>query len=318
MRDIINSALAAGGLETVEAVTSQAWIETWKKSKAGSVTLRTKWKFDQRANEWLRFLGPKADKTLEMVTKDDAVAYRDHLAHQGLSAQTANHAVKLLRGIHEEALRQGHISRNPFAGVGRLKEDTEGTRREPFTQREVAKLIEAADGDWRGLIILAGTSALRLMDAARLKWSSIDLETGWIRIKTSKTGAKLMLPIHDDLAAWLKTQPRGIGQAPLFPALAEKGGAGKSGLSMCFRRLMNRAGVSAGVAREGEGRGRTTARKSFHSLRHFAASQMAQGGVRNEIARSITGHSDTASHEGYITADADALRSAVNTIRLSA
>ena len=87
---------------------------------------------------------------------------------------------------------------------------------------------------------------------------------------------------------------------------------------MQFKRLMERAKVGAGVAREREGRGRSTCRKSFHSLRHFAATQLAQNGVRAEIARAITGHADEESHAGYINADVDTLRRAVNAIKLTA
>jgi integrase len=119
---------------------------------------------------------------------------------------------------------------------------------------------------------------------------------------------------------WLKKQQRGIGAAPVFPSLIHKSGAGKSGLSMAFKRVMVRAKVLAGVARQAKdgGRGRTTSQKSFHSLRHFAATQLAAAGVRAEVARQITGHTDAETHANYINADIDALRSAVKSIRLSA
>lgn len=35
----------------------------------------------------------------------------------------------------------------------------------------------------------------------------------------------------------------------LFPSLAGKSGGGRSGLSMAFKRLMEKAGVEAGIAR---------------------------------------------------------------------
>jgi integrase len=56
---------------------------------------------------------------------------------------------------------------------------------------------------------------------------------------------------------------------------------------MAFKRLMERAEISAGVAREAKekSRGRMTSQKSFHSLRHFAATQLASNGVRADIAR---------------------------------
>lgn len=319
-REIINDLLNAAGQETLDAITNRVWCENWQKSKAGAITERTRWKYDQVARNWLEFLARKADRPLEAVTRADAVAYRDLLANEGLAPQTANHTIKMLRSIYAEAVEQGHLGRNPFVGVGKLREDAESARRSPFTVDEVRDLIKAADGDWKGMILLSSTTGLRLMDAARLTWKKLDLREGTIQTKTSKTGAELTLPIHPELKKWLRAQTRGIGAAPVFPSLANKGGPGKNGLSMAFRRLMDRGGISAGVARSAkeEGRGRTTSQKSFHSLRHFAASQFAANGVRAEIARAITGHSDAESHSNYVTADLEAKRAAVNAIRLTA
>ena len=318
-RGLINDLLTAAGQDTLNAVTHRAWCDDWKASKAGSVKERSRMKYDQVSRDWLNFLNGKADKPLEAVGKAEAVAFRDRLTKEGLASRTVNQTVKLLRGIYAEAVEQGHIGRNPFAGVKALREAVEDAARVPFSVGEVAALLRTAEGDWKGLVILAATTGLRLMDAARLSWRALNLATGVITIKTAKTGATLTLPIHPDFSEWLATQTRGIGAAPVFPSLATKGGPGKSGLSMAFRRLMERSGIVAGVARAGAGeRGRTFSQKSFHSLRHFAATQLATASVRPEIARQITGHADAETHAGYITADLAALRGAVNSIRLSA
>lgn len=319
-RDLVNDLLTAAGHETLDAVTNRAWCDSWQAGKRGAVKQRSHWKYAQVTRDWLEFLNGKGDKPLESVTKTDVVAFRDKLGSVGLAARTVNQTVKLLRGIYAEAVEQGHLGRNPFVGVDALREDAEDVKREPFSAGEVASLLDAAEGDWHGLIVLAATTGLRLMDAARLTWRALDLQEGLVRVKTAKTGAQLTLPIHSEFKKWLSKQPRGIGAAPVFPTLANKAGAGKSGLSSIFKRLMNRAGVSAGVARQTDdkSRGRTTSRKSFHSLRHFAATALAAAGVRAEVARQITGHADAQQHANYVNADLDALRSAVKTIRLSA
>ena len=56
----------------------------------------------------------------------------------------------------------------------------------------------------------------------------------------------------------------------MLPVLSRKSGSGKSGLSMAFKRIMERAGIEPGVARERAGKaGRNVSRLSFHSsLRH--------------------------------------------------
>jgi integrase len=319
-RELVNELLRAAGQGSLDAMTNHIWCDSWAASKAGSIKKSSRLRYDQICREWLRFLGPVADKPLEMITRAQTVAYRDRLTKEGLSPGTINHSIKILRGVYNDALEQGHIGRNPFVGVGGLRDDDAGGKL-PFSKEEIGKLLSTAKGDWKGLVILGATTGLRLMDGARLRWSQVDLETTkCIRIKTAKTGATLTLPIHSSFIAWLKKQQRGIGAAPVFPTLINKGGAGKSGLSMAFKRLMEKAKVAAGVAREADqaGRGRSTSQKSFHSLRHFAATQLAEAGVRAEVARQITGHTDADTHAGYINADLDSLRLAVKSIRLSA
>jgi len=140
------------------------------------------------------------------------------------AARTVNQTVKLLRGIYTEAVEQGHLGRNPFAGVDSLREKGEGVAHVPFTTADVAALIETAEGDWKGLVILAATSGLRLMDAARMKWAKLDLNTGLIRVKTAKRGAALTLPIRPTFSGWLATQPRGIGAARCSPRSPTRAG----------------------------------------------------------------------------------------------
>lgn len=317
VRELINEIMVKAGSERIDALTSRQWCDSWRKNKAASVKTSSMLKYNQVAKDWLNFLAGKADKAMEAVSKSDAIAYRDHLRKQGLSPGTINHMIKLLRGIYHDAVEQGDIGKNPFAGVASLRVDDSDAKRIPFTKAEVANLIAAAEGDWKGLITLAATTGLRLMDATRLKWKDLNLDDETIRVRTAKTGTVLTLPIHPELSKWLSKQQRGIGAAPIFPNLSGKAGAGKSGLSMSFRRLMDRAKISAGIARKANDRGRTTSQKSFHSLRHFAATQLAAAGVRAEIARQITGHADAEMHANYVNADRDALRNAVNAITIS-
>jgi integrase len=320
VRDAINDLLVAAGQQTIDAVTNRAWCDGWKASKKGAVKESSRLKYDQVCRDWLKFLNGRADKPLETVAKVDAIAFRDKLAGEGLSPATVNQTVKLLRGVFNDAVKQGHLGRNPFFGVDGIRQGDDEAKREPFTRAEVQSLISHARGDWKGLVIVAATTGLRLMDAARLQWKQLDLDENVIRIRTQKTGTVLTLPIHSTFGSWLKKQTRGIGAAHVFPSLAQKAGSGKSGLSLGFKRLMEAANIEAGVLRQAddESRGRTTCKKSFHSLRHFAATQLAANGVRAEVARQITGHADAETHANYVTADLDSLRIAVKNIRLTA
>jgi hypothetical protein len=106
-------------------------------------------------------------------------------------------------------------------------------------------------------LILAGYfTGGRLSDLARLKWSNVDLTEKSITFiqrkvegKTSK--ARVKIPIHPVLEEYLLSGPISAAPgAPVFPELHDKPGAGKSGLSMAFKRIMDKAGIAAGVIRE--------------------------------------------------------------------
>src|SRR6516225_5046800 len=71
-----------------------------------------------------------------------------------------------------------------------------------------------------------------------LQWNTINSEEQKITVTTRKTRKDVTVPIHPEFASWLQEQTRGIGKAPVFLRLACKSGAGKSGLSMQFKRVM--------------------------------------------------------------------------------
>jgi integrase len=155
-----------------------------------------------------------------------------------------------------------------------------------------------------------------LKDVTDLKWESIDSGLTKIELVPRKTRRKkknrrVVLSIHPVFAAWLTKQTRGIGKAPVFPTLAGKSGAGKSGLSMAFKRIMERAGIQGRVLRERNGEGRSQSSLSFHSLRHSFNSALANAGVDQEIRQKLTGHASAAMNEVYTHRELEPLRVAI-------
>jgi integrase len=142
-----------------------------------------------------------------------------------------------------------------------------------------------------------------------MTWSSIDLVESLIRIKTGKTGAELTLPLHENLAAWLREHKQGLGKAKVFPELAGKGTGGRYGLSGRFKTIMEGAGISGRVTRTADGKGRTISSLSFHSLRHSFVSALANAGVTQDLRQKLSGHADDQTH--YTHHDIANLRTAV-------
>jgi integrase len=113
---------------------------------------------------------------------------------------------------------------------------------------------------------------------------------------------------------WLLKRTRGIGKAPMFPSLAGKAGSGKSGLSMQFKRIMERARIKGRLLRDATGAGRSQSSLSFHSLRHSFNSALANAGVAQEIRQKLTGHASTQMNEVYTHRELEPLRTAIETL----
>jgi integrase len=121
--------------------------------------------------------------------------------------------------------------------------------------------------------------------------------------------------MHSELHGHLLDLPApDSGKAFLFPSLAGKRTSGKSGLSMSFSRIMEKAKVKGEVARERTGKGRTINTLSFHSLRHSFNSIMANAGVSQEVRQKLTGHSSAEMNKRYTHHELEPLRAAIQKI----
>ena len=168
--------------------------------------------------------------------------------------------------------------------------------RATFTSAQVSKLVRAADGDWRGAILLGYYTGARLGDVANMRWEAIDWRNKVIRFTPSKTKKPVTIPLHRDLEREL-LKNAGIGKAPMFPSLAGKGTGGKHGLSGRFAAIMEKARIE-GKRTQASG-GRTLSSLSFHSLRHSFNSAMANAGISQEIRQKLTGHASAETNKVY-------------------
>ena len=149
-----------------------------------------------------------------------------------------------------------------------------------------------------------------MSDVANLCWESVDLVAGLLNIETQKTRRLVVVPMHPGFASWLAERPRGIGKAPVFPALAGKRTDGTGGLSVAFRHIVAAAGITGRVVTR-EGKGRCTNSKTYHALRHSFISALANAGVPPEIRQKFAGHASLAAHQIYTHHEIETLRGAV-------
>src|SRR5208283_3437046 len=141
------------------------------------------------------FVNQENGKAVELaqVTRKAARSFMDAESNRGVTAKTWNDTLKLLRATFTHLLPAGSI--NPFSDMP--TRETETVFRQPFTPEELAAITEAARADEfiRPIIIVGMCTAMRRGDCCLLRWEDVDMNNGFITVKTSKTGQTVTIPI---------------------------------------------------------------------------------------------------------------------------
>jgi integrase len=293
-------------------ITIREHCQDWQKASAGNWKPATRLFYESVVVSFLSHLGAAADKSISKLTRDQILEWRDAQADR-VSRKTANNRLKGIRSALKAAVQAGHLDTNPADQVSTLKIMSR-SERGAFTSDQVKILLEAAEGEWKGLILLAVYTGQRLGDIAALTWRQVDLAAGVIRLTTGKTGARLAIPIPAPLKAHLLAMPEKEG--PMHPNAARivARGKGVGQLSNDFADLLLQCGLRKAAASKGQGRGglRTAHALSFHSLRHTAVTMLKEAGVPHAVVQALIGHESDAISQHYTHVGDDALREAAS------
>jgi len=301
--------------EPLRNYTAEEWLREWLQGKKSTKAQGTFLKYVNVINSFLASLGNRAKFNVNHIAPRDVLRWRDAQILDGLKPSTGNNNVKIVRMAFTSARRQGFITHNPAEAVEMLLEDSDPTR-QPFTVEQVQAILRAAQGDWRGAIMVALYTGARLQDVTDMRCESIDLQNKWISFKAGKTKQRLKLPMHQALHDFLLELPApDSGKTFLFPSLAQRSTGGKGGLSRAFKRIMERARVRGEVVRERQGeKGRTVNTLTFHSFRYTLTSIMANAGVPVEVRQKFTGHASAEMNQHYTRHEIETLRAAVEKV----
>ncbi len=242
---------------------------------------------------------------------------------------TATRTVGLLGGIFTYAVRHKLRPDNPVRGVERYKD---GRSERFLSGKELARLgeaiaaAEAAGSSAAGLAVirLLTTTGARKSEIEGLRWDEVDFERSALRLRDSKTGAKVVqigapaLAILSKLAAKTKAQsaaaaaeaqrkgaPVPVASPYVFPA-----GRGSDGHWTGTRKVWLPVRTAAGLAEV-----------RLHDLRHTFASiaiGAAGGGHSLAIIGKLLGHADVKTTARYAHLADDPVRLAADRISTAA
>lgn len=297
----------------LQSVSARDWLHQWLGEKRRARSAGTAERYAQCIREFIASLGKRAGLPLDAITTGDIATYRDAQLAEGKSRSTAKQNVGNISTAFNAARRRGLITSNPCDAMEHLP--VERAERQNFTPAQVASLVRAAEGDWRGAILMGFYTGARLGDIAALTWESVDIKQRAIRFtpkKTASTGKAVVVPLHPDLERELLKKP-GVGKAPVFPSLIGKKTGGAHGLSRSFAKIMAHAGIRPDIIRHTAG-GRRNTTLSFHSLRHAFVSALANAGISIEMRQALAGHASARMNLAYTHLELDPLRAAVSVL----
>ena len=165
-RKVVNDIAQRSGMGAIEFATTQKFLTDWIASKEATKAKGTTVRYRYVVDKFIEFLGKRALTNLGNVRPSDISAFRDEQVKAGKSNGTANMVIKTLRIPFNLARRQGLIFSNPADAVDLLSADRQS--RTTFSRAQITDLMEVADLEWKGMILLGVCHGLRLGDAVRL------------------------------------------------------------------------------------------------------------------------------------------------------
>jgi len=302
---------ASGSGSEIKGVTIADYFANWLSGKELAKAKQTGLRYKSAVTAFIKSLGKRSTLPLSAIGARDVEAFRNSRLKL-VGASTVADDLKIIRTAFNRARKQGAIQTNPCEAVDFPKSETQS--REAFSASEVTSLVVAAPAEWKTVILLAFYAGLRLGDAVRLDWRSVDFSKGLLTFKAQKTKRIESLPIHPKLRRHLD-KIAGDTAGAISPTLACQSIPGRSGLSRQFLDIVNEAGLGAPEGKKLDGNRRRFTAKTFHSLRHGFVSAMANEGVSKELRMKLAGHTSENVATGYTHHEVARLREAINTIK---
>jgi len=304
---LFNKLLAATTGENFNVPTVEAYFSGWLEAKRS--TGKASGTLKRYQGVLARFVASLPERRrssfFSSITALEIERFRNAEAKSGKTAVTVNFTLRVLHAVLNDARRKGVVMTNVAEAVEMLPE--EGDQRIPFTDEQVRSLLSVADQEWRGMILFAYHTGLRLTDCACLTWSNIDLVNQTVTFRPKKTANRkrgankeTTVALHRDIIFYLESLPVSDNpQQPVFPTLYGKLSGSYNGLSKIFSRLMGKANIPIPLGVEKEGKGHRFRALGFHSLRHFFVSRLANSEVSPDVRKQIVGHSSDEIHRRY-------------------
>jgi site-specific recombinase XerD len=233
---------------------------------------------------------------MDKIERSNIQQFHDNLKHQGLSAATSNHYVKLLKHVFNLAIDWGIVKSNPAVRISLFREDNQIERY--LTEPELARLMAVLTTDDNRmvcaiLLLLLATGA-RLGEALQARWEHINIEQRLWKIPAQNSKSKRVrsVPLNDSAIAVLSQLET---QEYLF--VNRLTGLPYTTITKVWERIRLKANLS---------------NLRIHDLRHQFASFLVNNGRSLYDVQMILGHSSPVVTQRYAHLSTKSLQEAAN------
>jgi integrase len=229
-----------------------------------------------RQMDWM--LSECGGSSIKQMTRKHVNAMLESRAQVG--AGTHNIFLAVLRVVVRHAILTGIRQDDPTLKIRSLPMGEHRT----WAPDEIAKFEARYPPETRERLAfsLGLFTGQRLGDIAKMTWADLDMQAGTIRVIQEKTGTKLTIPIHADLAEVIAAHRRdGIA----LVKQADGSRLSKSAFSTMMRKSFRATGLPSDCV--------------FHGLRKSAAVRLAEVGCTTLEIAAVTGHKSLKEIERY-------------------
>ncbi|NOK04815.1 MULTISPECIES: tyrosine-type recombinase/integrase [Myxococcus] len=247
---------------------------------------------------------PSAARSRKAAPTKAAIRKRKDVTPNPLSKKFINNVLSSLSKLLAVAVEQKVIREAPYVKpFGKLpKPDFDF-----LTFEEAERLIDAAEPEWRPLILVAIKTGLREGELIGLQWNDLDLQRRKLQVRRTvwrgvedlpKGGRERTVDVPTSVVETLKTHRHLRGRYVFCQEDGQPLTEGK--MKAPLRRALRAAGITREVGQIG-----------WHDLRHTYASHLAMRGIPMKVIQELLGHADLSTTNRYAHLAPGARESAV-------
>jgi integrase len=236
--------------------------------------------------------------TLEWASKKEITRkdVEDYLAARAKKSHTlANRELRMIKALFEHGLEREMLSDNP---AGRIKFYSVSKSKKYIPPREdIQKVLEAATPRQRQYLLAIIHTLARVNEINKLKWEDVHEDYLILRTRKSKNSdlTERKIPLNETLKEILDSLPRAGEYVFCYKATKKPYG---------YRRKMILRACKKAKVRE----------FTFHALRHYGASRLANSGVPIPDIQALLGHQRSTTTDIYLQSISPNLRKAMDNL----